>query len=189
VILMTETAREEAAPAPRVPWRKRVKWDWVFLALAVAVAVGLSLAYPDKGTVARHVWWENLKEMAFILPAVLTIMGLFMVWVDRGVVMRWLGEGSGLKGMAVSLLLGTLPTGPLYVGFPVAAALLKKGARVANVLVFLCSWAALSIPAELMELRFMGWKFMLARLALTTVVIIPMCLAGEFLYDRIGKRR
>lgn len=186
---MTETAREEAAPAPRVPWRKRVKWDWAFLALAVVAAVGLSLAYPDKGAVARHVWWENLKEMAFILPAVLVIMGLFMVWVDRGVVMRWLGEGSGLKGMAISLLLGTLPTGPLYVGFPVAAALLKKGARVANVLVFLCSWAALSIPAELMELRFMGWKFMLARLALTTAVIIPMCLAGEFLYDRIGERR
>ncbi len=114
--------------------------------------------------------------MAFILPAVLVIMGLFMVWVDRGLVVKYLGEGSGLKGLLISLLLGTLPTGPLYVGFPLAAALLKKGARVANVLVFLCSWAALSIPAELMELRFMGWKFMVARLALTVVVIV---LAGD----------
>ena len=85
-----------------------------------------------------------------------------------------------------SLFLGTLPTGPLYVGFPMAAALLKKGARVANVLVFLCAWAALSIPAELMELRFMGWKFTVARLALTVALIIPMCLAGEFLYHRTG---
>ena len=124
--------------------------------------------------------------MVFILPAVLVIMGLFMVWVDRGVVIKYLGEGSGVKGMLISILLGTLPTGPLYVGFPMAAALLKKGARTANVLAFLCAWAALSIPAELMELRFMGWKFMLARLGLTVVLIIPMCLAGEFMYKRIG---
>ncbi len=186
---MTESVGEGGAGAPRVPWHKRIKWDWVFLGLAAAAAIGLYLAYPDKGAVARRVWWENLKEMAFILPAVLVIMGLFMVWVDRRVVMRWLGEGSGVKGVVISLLLGTLPTGPLYVGFPVASALLKKGARAANVLVFLCSWAALSIPAELMELRYMGWKFMTARLALTVAVIVPACLAGESLYNRIGERR
>jgi uncharacterized membrane protein YraQ (UPF0718 family) len=168
----------------KVPLRKRIKWDWTFLVLAVVAAVALSLAFPDKGRMARHIWWEYFKEMAFILPAVLTIMGLFMVWVDRGVVIKYLGEGSGLKGILISLFLGTLPTGPLYVGFPMAAALLKKGARVANVLVFLCSWAALSIPAELMELRFMGWKFTVARLSLTVALIVPMCLAGEFFYRR-----
>lgn len=182
---MTEKSglREEG-----VPWRKRIKWDWVFLALAVSASVILYLTFPDKGIIARHVWWENLKEMAFILPAVLVIMGLFMVWVDRGVVTRYLGQSSGLKGILISIVLGTLPTGPLYVGFPMAAALLKKGARVANVLVFLCSWAALSLPAELMELRFMGWKFMIVRLALTVVVIIPICLAGESLYNRLGRK-
>lgn len=182
---MKEATEQQAA---QVPWRKRVKWDWAFLVLAVAAAAALSLAFPEKGETARHVWWEYFKEMVFILPAVLVIMGLFMVWVDRSVVIRYLGEGSGFRGMVISLLLGTLPTGPLYVGFPMAAALLKKGARVANVLVFLCSWAALSIPAELMELRFMGWKFMLARLALTVVVIIPLCLAGGSIYYHVGMK-
>ncbi len=186
---MTDAVNGTAQPQeqPRVPWRKRIKWDWTFLVLAVAAGVALSLAFPDKGAVARHVWWEYFKEMAFILPAVLVIMGLFMVWVNRGIVVKYLGEESGIKGILISIALGTLPTGPLYVGFPMAAALLSKGARVANVLVFLCSWAALSIPAELMELRFMGWKFMLLRLGLTVVLIVPMSLLGEFLYLRGGE--
>lgn len=174
---------------PKIPWRQRIKWDWFFLVLSVVTAVTLSLLFPDKGRNVLHVSWQNLKEMVFILPAVLVIMGLFMVWVNRSVVIKYLGEGSGIKGMVISILLGTLPTGPLYVGFPMAAALLKKGARVANVLAFLCSWAALSIPAELMELRFMGWKFMLARLGLTVALIIPMCLAGELMYKRIGGKK
>ena len=125
--------------------------------------------------------------MAFILPAVLVIMGLFMVWVDRSLVVKHLGRGSGMRGMLICIALGTLPTGPLYVGFPMAAALLNKGARVSNVLAFLCSWAALSIPAELMELRFLGWDFMLARLVLTVALIVPLSLVGERLCARPGK--
>jgi uncharacterized membrane protein YraQ (UPF0718 family) len=180
---------EKNEQEPKIPWRKRIKWDWFFLVLSVVIAVTLSLIFPVKGRNTLHVSWQYFKEMVFILPAVLVIMGLFMVWVDRSVVIRYLGEGSGIKGMLISILLGTLPTGPLYVGFPMAAALLQKGARVSNVLAFLCAWAALSIPAELMELRFMGWKFMLARLGLTVVLIIPICLAGEFMYKRIGEKK
>jgi uncharacterized membrane protein YraQ (UPF0718 family) len=64
--------------------------------------------------------------------------------------------------------------------------LLKKGARIANVMAFLCSWAAMSIPAELMEFRFLGWKFTLLRFGLTFVLIIPMCLFAEWLFKRWG---
>ncbi len=153
--------------------------DLLLLLAAVLSLCGLSYSFPSDGERAMRASLENLREMAFILPAVLVIMGLFMVWVDRTVVVKYLGSSSGLRGMLICIALGTLPTGPLYVGFPLAAALLKKGARPANVLAFLCSWAALSIPAELMELRFLGWRFMLARLGFTVMCIIPLSLAGE----------
>lgn len=153
--------------------------DLLLLLAAVVSLCGLSYSFTRSGEKAMRASLENLREMVFILPAVLVVMGLFMVWVDRSVVVRYLGSGSGLRGMLICIALGTLPTGPLYVGFPLAAALLKKGARPANVLAFLCSWAALSIPAELMELRFLGWRFMLARLGFTVLCIVPLALAGE----------
>ena len=67
----------------------------------------------------------------------MVLMGLFAVWVERDVVVKYLGKGSGFRGLLLAVLLGTLPTGPLYIAFPLAAMLLKKGARVANVMVFL----------------------------------------------------
>jgi len=179
------TMRENDSPGAVKPsWRKRVRWDLFFAVAAIATALILSLLFRDKGALTWRVSWQYLKEMVFILPAVMIIVGLFAVWVDRSMVVKYLGKESGLPGLLISVALGTLPTGPLYVAFPLAAMLLKKGARVANVLAFLCSWAALSIPAELMELRFMGWKFTLLRLALTFMLIIPLAWMGEFIYRR-----
>lgn len=166
------------------PWRKRIHWDVFFAAAAVTTALVLSLVFRDNGALTWRVSWQYLKEMIFILPAVMIIMGLFAVWVDRSMVVKYLGKEYGLPGLFISVALGTLPTGPLYVAFPLAAMLLKKGARVANVFAFLCSWAALSIPAELMELRFMGWKFTMLRLGLTVLLVMPMALLGEYIYHR-----
>ncbi len=168
----------------KTPWRKRIRWDMAFAAVAISTAVVLSLVFRDKGSLTWRVSWQYLKEMIFVLPAVMIIMGLFAVWVDRRIVVKYLGQESGLPGLFLAVALGTLPTGPLYVAFPLAAMLLRKGARVANVLAFLCSWAALSIPAELMELRFMGWKFTVLRLGLTFILILPLAWLGEFIYQR-----
>ncbi|MHB8781729.1 MAG: permease [Candidatus Geothermincolia bacterium] len=163
---------------------KKIRWDIVSLVIAAGLAVGLSLAFPDKGSRTWHVSLEYLREMIFILPAVMLLMGLFAVWVDRSLVVKLLGEESGAKGITIAILMGTLPSGPLYVMFPLAAMLLAKGARVANVLVFLASCAAIKLQLELMELQFLGWKFTLLRLALTVALVIPMGLAGEALYHR-----
>lgn len=170
-------------PGPaEVSWRKRVRWDLVFLASSIAAFTVLSLLYRDRGSRALRISWEYFQEMVFILPAVMILMGLFAVWVKRETVVKYLGEESGLPGLLVSILLGTLPTGPLYVAFPLAAMLLKKGARVANVMVFLSAWACIKLPLELMELQFLGWKFTFLRLGLTVALVIPMGLAGEALY-------
>ena len=170
--------------APKLPLRKRIKWDLVALVASAVALFGLSMIFPDKGEKALTISWEYLKEMVFILPAVMVLMGLFAVWVERDVVVKYLGKGSGMWGLLLAILLGTLPTGPLYVAFPLAAMLLKKGARVANVMVFLSAWACIKLPLELMELQFMGWKFTLLRLGLTVALVIPMGLLAESLYHR-----
>ncbi len=87
----------------------------------------------------------------------------------------------------LSLFLGMLPTEPLYVAFPMAAALLKKGARVANIIVFLSAWACIKLPQELVELEFMGARFMALRLVLTVVFVVIMGLVIEQFVARSEK--
>jgi uncharacterized membrane protein YraQ (UPF0718 family) len=171
----------------RTPLRKRIRWDWLFLALSATALIVLSMIFEGKGRIAGRVVWEYAKEMVFILPSVMVLMGLFAVWVNRETVVKYLGEGSGIKGFVLAALLGTLPTGPMYVAFPLAAVLLKKGARVANITIFLSAWACIKLPLELVEFQFMGWKFALLRLGLTVALVLPMGIMVEVLYNRGGR--
>jgi len=152
--------------------RERIRWNYTILLLLIPAFVVLVLLFPQKGGPARHVAWEYFKEMAYVLPAVFIIMGLVSVWVEREFIVKFLGEESGIKGVILSFILGSIPMGPLYVAFPLAAVLLKKGAKVANIIIFLSAWACIKLPAELMEFQFLGWKFTLVRYLTTLVVVV-----------------
>ena len=87
---------------------------------------------------------------------------------------KYLGHESGWKGILLALLFGAAPTGPLYVAFPIATMLLKKGASPLNVIILLNAWATIKIPQLLIEANFLGPSFMLMRLALTVPSAILM---------------
>lgn len=112
------------------------------------------------------------KEMLLILPPVFLLLGLLNVWVPREVIERYIGRGSGIKGVVISMFLGSTLVGPLYAAFPVAAALLAKGARVSNVVAFLTAKAAAEIPLVAMEAKFLGLPFAVCRLGLTLVAAV-----------------
>lgn len=118
-------------------------------------------------------------ELITVLPAVLLLMGLLSLFVSNEFISSHMGSESGLKGMAVAFLLGTLPTGPVYMAFPIARTLRQKGARVANIYIFLSTWACIKLPQELVELRFLGAEFMLYRLGITIVLVSLLSLAVE----------
>lgn len=73
--------------------------------------------------------------MLLLIPPIFVIMGLLDVWIPREVLIRHMGDGSGTRGLLISFLLGTA-AGPLYVAFPIGVMLLKKGAKLSNVIFF-----------------------------------------------------
>jgi len=131
---------------------------------------------------------EYSVEMVFIIPPVFILMGIMDVWLPKDKVQKWMGRGSGVSGTLLALALGTLPTGPLYIAFPMAAALLKKGASVHNMVIFLGSWAALKIPQLLVETKFLGLAFTLARFTLTLLTLLVTGFIMEWLLGKEGER-
>lgn len=159
---------------------------WIGLAVFVLFAVALLYAFPQNREASLTVFSKFFIEMLTIIPGVLLIMGLFAVWVPKESITRYLGRDAGISGLALALVFGALPTGPLYAAFPLTKGLLDKGASKANMFVFLAAWACIKIPQELVELQFLGWRFTLARLATTILVIITMA----FVFARVlGDRR
>ena len=159
----------------------------IFVLIAIIfLTVILLFLFPDKIEPVASISWDYFLEMILILPAVMVIMGLFSVWVSNETIIKYLGKSSGLKGILLALFLGMLPTGPLYIAFPIASSLIKKGARVSNIIIFLSAWACIKLPQELVELEFLGFNFMITRLILTIIFVIVMGLSIEFIIQRKG---
>lgn len=125
--------------------------------------------------------WRFLLEVLSIVPPVMVLMGLLDVWVPRRLVESHLGRESGALGAGLAMLLGTAAAGPLYAAFPLAISLQRKGARLANVVIFLGTWATIKIPMIMMESSFVGLRFAMLRLVFT----VPCILGTGWLMERI----
>jgi len=159
--------------------QKKKKGSIIIFIGIIAAAVILLALYPENRVASFQASYDLFIEFILILPAVMVLMGLFSVWVRKETVVKYLGHASGIKGLIIALIMGMMPTGPLYIAFPMASMLLKKGARVANIIIFLSAWACIKLPQELVEIRFMGIKFMIIRLGFTIIMVIMMGLFIE----------
>lgn len=156
----------------------------VFLLLLAGNTV-LLFCLPQVGKGAFRLAGQNLLQMLSVLPPIFVLLGLLDVWVERETMIRYIGEGSGLRGALVAFLLGAAAAGPLYAAFPVAALLMKKGAKLSNVFLFVGTWSTTKIPMLLFEASALGVSYMLLRFACNIVgivliaVILERSLTGE----------
>jgi len=181
--------KQDATSTPhRKKARKEMARGYILLAATLVAAALILRIFPDKVTAATAATRSYFLEMVTILPAVMIIMGLFSVFVSRELVVKYMGKASGIRGIAVAIFFGALPTGPLYLAFPLAAALRSKGASISNIVVFLSAWACIKIPQELIELQFLGVKFMAARLILTIIFVAIMGVFIEKVIEWTGNR-
>ena len=122
-------------------------------------------------------------EILKIMPPVLVLMALLESWVPKGLIESHLGKKSGVKGIALSILLGTSAAGPLFAAFPVAASMRKQGASISNLVIFLGSWSTIKIPLLILESNFLGVEFALWRFVIT----LPLIILIGFFMERYGK--
>lgn len=116
------------------------------------------------GIKAINITGNSFKEMILVIPPVFILLGLLDVWVPKEIMMKYMGEKSGIKGIVLSILLGSAAAGPLYGAFPIAAVFMKKGVKFTNVLIFIGAWSTTKIPMFLFELSALGTKFAITRL-------------------------
>jgi len=123
---------------------------------------------------------ETLLQMAYILPPIFLLLGLLDVWVPKETMVKYMGEGSGLKGIVLSIMIGSAAAGPLYGAFPVAVVFMKKGVKFTNVLIFIGAWSTTKIPMFLFEMTSLGVPFAFTRL----FVDIPGIILMAFLLEK-----
>lgn len=161
-------------------WIKR----YLFFISTIIITGILFITSKEIGIKAVNTTMYSFKEMILIIPPIFVLLGLLDVWVPRETMVKYLGEDSGIKGVALSMFLGSATAGPLYGAFPVAAVLMKKGAKFSNILLFLGAWSTTKIPMFLFELSSLGVKFAITRLIVSIFgIFIIAHIVNKFLQE------
>lgn len=150
------------------------RYRWFFLALAAVLV--LTLLNQELGLKALNITGYSLKEMILVVPPIFVLLGLLDVWVPRETMVKYMGEGSGLKGILLAIFIGSAAAGPLYGAFPVAAVFMKKGVKFSNLMIFIGAWSTTKIPMLLFEATSLGTKFAVTRLLINLPGIIIIAL-------------
>jgi uncharacterized membrane protein YraQ (UPF0718 family) len=137
------------------------------------------------GWKALSITGNSVKEMLFVIPPIFILLGLLDVWVPKETMIKYLGEGSGLKGILLAIFIGSAAAGPLYGAFPVAAVFMKKGVKFMNILIFLGAWSTTKIPMFLFELSSLGSRFAISRL----LIDIPGIIIIAFILSKVVSKK
>lgn len=153
----------------------------IYTLVFVIILLFMAGVNKDLATNALSITGSNLLTMLGVIPPIFILIGLLDVWVPRETMIKYMGDDSGLKGLFFAFILGSLAAGPLYAAFPVAAILLKKGARFAYVIFFLGTWTSAKLPLILFEMTSLGVNFTLIHVG----SMMFMYLFGAFLLEKM----
>jgi len=162
---------------------KRYKF---FIVTIVIVGI-ITIFNKELGFKSLGIAGYSFKEMALVIPPVFLLLGLLDIWVPREMMIRYMGEGSGIKGIILSIIIGSVAAGPLYGAFPVAAVFMKKGVKFTNILIFIGAWSTTKIPMFIFEISSLGKSFAITRLLIDIpgIIIIAYILAVFVSKDEI----
>jgi len=158
-----------------------------FFIITSIILILILLLNKELGLKAIRISGNSLKEMIFMLPPIFILMGLLDVWIPREIMIKYMGEESGIVGIVLAFLFGSAAAGPLYGAFPIAAVFMKKGVKFTNVLIFIGAWSTTKIPMFLFEMASLGSKFAITRLLvdISGIIIISYLLASTISTDEL----
>ena len=153
-------------------------------AYIIFIASSFIIDIPSGKKIAFNLY-TFLLGMLKVLPPAFILIGLFEVWVKKESVEKHLGNDSSPLAYLWMILLAGTTVGGLYVAFPVAHSLFKKGARLSLIFTYIGASAICRIPMTIFEASFLGIKFTIIRLITSIpLILITAIILEKFLINK-----
>lgn len=140
----------------------------------------------EKTIVALKKTWESLCEM---LPKFLTLLIFIMIilsYLDEQFISKILGKSTGVSGIIISGLLGSITLMPTVIAYPMAAGLLKLGAGYAQVTMFITTLTMVGIVTLKIEKDYLGLKVTILRNILSFLLAFINAVIIAFIFHNGG---
>ncbi len=142
----------------------------MFTAVLYGAALGLLLLSwrksPQKTRAALKKAWKSCTGVLPLFFAILLCMGFLLSFVDEAVIQQVVGRESGMAGIVLSGVIGSVTLIPAFAAYPAAAELLRVTGGYAQITMLITSLMMVGLVTLPLECRFFGLKAAVWRNAL-----------------------
>ncbi|MBQ4326395.1 MAG: hypothetical protein IJC28_05735 [Mailhella sp.] len=142
----------------------------MFTAVLYGAALGLLLLSwrksPQKTRAALKKAWKSCTGVLPLFFAILLCMGFLLSFVDEAVIQQAVGRESGMAGIVLSGVIGSVTLIPAFAAYPAAAELLRVTGGYAQITMLITSLMMVGLVTLPLECRFFGLKAAVWRNAL-----------------------
>jgi uncharacterized membrane protein YraQ (UPF0718 family) len=140
----------------------------VMIAAAVIALIVIYWKSPEAAGKGLNATGSLILEITPRMIAAFTLAGLIQAIVPQEMIVRWMGSGSGTRGILIGTTLGSLTPGGPMTHFPVIASLFKMGVGVGPLVAYLSAWSLFGLQRIIMwEIPFLGAKLVAMRVAVS----------------------
>jgi uncharacterized membrane protein YraQ (UPF0718 family) len=128
--------------------------------------IGLAVSFfksKEKTKKAFKIAKKSFVKTAPSLLAVLGIVGLTLGVLTPETISRLIGADAGFMATIMAAVIGAITLIPSLIAFPLAGSLLRAGANVMTISVFITTLVMVGIVTMPMEIKMLGKKFTLLR--------------------------
>lgn len=157
--------------------------------MIAAAAITLLVVYYKSPAAASEGLNATASLMLEITPrmiAAFTLAGLFQAIVPQEMIVRWMGHGSGMKGLVIGMSLGGITPGGPMTHFPVIASLYKMGVGVGPLVAYLTAWSLFGLQRLIMwEIPFLGAKVVALRISVSFFFPLVAGWICQWFWDKV----
>ena len=116
--------------------------------------------------------WNSFKNILPMLLGVILLVGLILSILDTDLITRIIGKESGLLGVLLASVVGSVTLIPGFIAFPTAALLLAGGAGYVHIAAFIQTLMMVGVVTLGLEIKYFNKKVATFRNILSFVLSI-----------------
>ena len=126
--------------------------------------------------------WKSFENILPQFLAILLLIGFILAVLDEATISKLLGKESGVIGLGIAAIIGSITLIPGFIAFPLAASLLAAGAGYGQIAMFLTTLMMVGVVTLPLEIAYFGKRLAVMRNALGFVyAVLASLLLGYIL--------
>lgn len=116
--------------------------------------------------------WKSFGKLIPVVLAMMLFIGITLAVLDQSLITSLIGSESGVLGVMIALVIGSIVAIPSFVAFPLGGSLLKAGAGYMQVAALVSTIMAVGIVSLPIEIKYFNKDIAVKRIVLSFMICI-----------------